>query len=191
MKTCFQICILLQAITALYSASISHLTRRLLSIHLLERSIDVINEKQSDSDHFFRMLWVESQEDSQTEDSAKNNSTIFVIKETDCQKSGKNSDNCPFKENGVMKLCTAGYSKSVEAEPIVSCQTFDAATSNTSTATPAKEKQRRRDVKLIRADKNTIGTNLLDVSNKGVLQTQAIASCLTCIFDYLPEFPGK
>ncbi|XP_077350097.1 uncharacterized protein LOC143998419 [Lithobates pipiens] len=189
MGSYFQICILFQAMTVLYSASIYHPLRRPPNSQLLEDSIKLFNEGLNNSSFLYKLLQVDSHSQA---DSHENNSLSLVIKETICPKAAEIPEECPFKEDGVMKNCTAVYSRPRQDQAELSCQTLDpppqASGLPPTTSEGADGEQSSRShhkAKFINSGKKN-ETTFLDII--GIMPwSHLAASCLKCIFDDLPK----
>ncbi|XP_077349678.1 neutrophilic granule protein-like [Lithobates pipiens] len=180
----FQICVLLQAMTVLYSASIYHPLRRPPNPQLLEDSIELFNEGLNNSSFLYKLLQVDSHSQA---DFHENNSLSFVIKETVCRKAAEIPEECPFKEDGVMKNCTAVYSRPRQDKAELSCQTLDPPVSSLQPATSEggdkiKSSQSHPKAKFINSGKKNEKTFQDDIKLHNIG-----GSCLECIFDPLPN----
>ncbi|KAM5157530.1 lutzicidin-like [Mantella aurantiaca] len=182
MRKYLQICVWLQAVTVLYSASISNLLRRPPNPQILEDSLKLYNAGLKNSSFLFKLLIVDSHSQA---DSHGNLSVTFVIKETVCPKSAETPGECPFKDDGVMKNCTAIYSGPPLNKTEISCQTMDPPVSP-SEGDEEKLSRGHRRAKFINSGKKN-ETTFLDVNNKNLIWSHLAASCLPCIFKKLPE----
>lgn len=165
--------------TVLYSASIYHPLRRPPNSQLLEDSIKLFNEGLNNSSFLYKLLKVDSHSQA---DFHENNSLSFVIKETVCRKSAEIPEECPFKEDGVMKNCTAGYSGPRQDRAELSCQTLDPPVSSLPPATSEggdekKSSRSHHKAKSINSGKKNERTF------QNVKESHDIAgSCLACVF---------
>ncbi|XP_066441181.1 cathelicidin-6-like isoform X2 [Eleutherodactylus coqui] len=162
-----QVCLILRLAAMLYSASIS---RSSPPQRPVDDALDVYNEGLSSSGFLFAIL----------QDKSHDNENIrFIIKETVCLKSGEKAEKCPFKEDGVVKSCTASLSGSKERRLDVSCQTVGTSSEENKKPKTAKS---HHIAKHLRNGKKKLGTNFLQF-DKSSLSSHAAASCISCIFD--------
>ncbi|XP_040211182.1 uncharacterized protein LOC120941693 [Rana temporaria] len=183
----FQIGVFFQAMTVLYSASIPHPSRRPPNPQLLEDSIKLFNEGLNNSSFLYNLHKVNLPP--RQADSHENNSLSFVIKETVCRKSEEIAGECPFKEGGVMKNCTAVYSGPGQEKAELRCQTLDPPGSGLPPATSEggdEKKSGRGHRKFINSRKKNEGT-FRDVIDSDITSNNIAGSCLECIFHDLPN----
>lgn len=169
-------CLILGVAAVLYSASIplSSSPQQPPVVHAL----DAYNEGQSSTGFLFGLLQDESHD---------NENIIFIIKETVCLKSAKKDEKCPFKEDGVVKNCTASLPGSEGRRLEVNCQNID--TSDNSSQSEENKKSEpvksRRVFEILRSSRKKASSNFLQFDNKSLLDHHSAASCLACIFDFL------
>ncbi|CAH2281823.1 cathelicidin antimicrobial peptide [Pelobates cultripes] len=160
-----------------------------LDCDTVQRAVEQYNKEQS-TPFLFRSLPRGSQ-DEQT-DSQSSNVLTFKIKETVCTKSTlQDLTKCAFKEQGVVKNCTAIIDRSEEGDIVVKCDTFTEASmlsyhnleDENGTQKIGKKRDRREKLRSFELfhKKRAI--------NESSLGAYSQASCLTCIFDILGTKP--
>lgn len=172
MEGFLQMSLILGAAAVLYSASIPR--SRSPQQQPVDDALQAYNEGLSSAGFLFGLLQDGSHD--------KENIT-FLIKETSCLKSAEKDEKCPFKEDGVVKNCTA--SPGSEGRRLeVSCQKIDPSddSEESQTSQPVKS---HRVFQLLKSSKKKPGTNFLQFDHKSALDHHSAASCLACIFDFL------
>ncbi|XP_075684407.1 cathelicidin-1-like [Rhinoderma darwinii] len=144
---------------------------------------------ESDGEVVYELLAVPPEDKSHDKENI-----IFIIKETVCLKSGGKAKKCPFKEDGVMKKCTASLPGSKGRRLQVRCQTMDTSGDTLQGEENKKPKSVRshRVYELLRTNEKNLGTNFLQFDKTGSVGSQFVSSCLSCIFDFLnPKMKAK
>lgn len=173
MEGFLQMSLILGAAAVLYSAPIPRSSSPQQQ-QPVDDALQAYNEGLSSAGFLFGLLQDGSHD--------KENIT-FLIKETSCLKSAEKDEKCPFKEDGVVKNCTA--SPGSEGRRLeVSCQNIDPSddSEDTQTSQPVKN---HRVFQLLKSSKKKPGTNFLQFDHKSALDHHSAASCLACIFDFL------
>ncbi|KAM4705854.1 cathelicidin antimicrobial peptide-like [Rhinophrynus dorsalis] len=198
MDSCFQLVLVLEAISLLYSASTTHIQWSPLESKTIGKAIDLYNAGLNSS-FVFRLFISESQH--KGTDQSGENEVNFLIKETLCLKSEeRNIENCDFKEDGEVQTCTLISPGSEKQNIEISCK------ASSSMSIPLRDnlievnenkirlKHGRRfvrhSVKLSNRNKRAIGSELLKRSNTSDISSHASASCLWCIFDIFNSQPS-
>ncbi|XP_044149725.1 uncharacterized protein LOC122938340 isoform X1 [Bufo gargarizans] len=110
----------------------------------------------------------------------------FIIKETVCVKSAEKDGKCPFKEDGVVKRCTASKPEGRRLE--VRCQTIDIAGEENTKSETARNHHIFKD---LRNDRKKAESSFMQIEKDSV-SSHAVFSCLHCIFDFLnPKTSSK
>ncbi|XP_044149726.1 uncharacterized protein LOC122938340 isoform X2 [Bufo gargarizans] len=170
MKSFFQMCLALGLAAFLYSAPVPHSSPPQWT---LDDALDVYNEGLSSAGFLFGIL----------QDNLRDK---FIIKETVCVKSAEKDGKCPFKEDGVVKRCTASKPEGRRLE--VRCQTIDIAGEENTKSETARNHHIFKD---LRNDRKKAESSFMQIEKDSV-SSHAVFSCLHCIFDFLnPKTSSK
>ncbi|MEE6467526.1 hypothetical protein FKM82_007287 [Ascaphus truei] len=124
MESCFKILLVFEAITLVFSASILLLHWSHEDSQSIEKAIDIYNAGLKSS-FLFKLLRIDPQY--RLAETADESKLKFMIRETVCPKSAQqNIEQCAFKENGLVKSCTATSDGSKKRTIVVDCDTVTA-----------------------------------------------------------------
>ncbi|XP_056409695.1 cathelicidin-1-like isoform X1 [Hyla sarda] len=112
----------------------------------------------------------------------------FIIKETVCLKSDKKDKKCPFKEDGVVKNCTAPPPGHKGRRLKVRCQTVDTSDNGENNKSPGT--MGNDPVYKLLPGKQNQRSDFLQFDNRRSQIGHSAASCISCIFDFLNTNPS-
>ncbi|MEE6467524.1 hypothetical protein FKM82_007287 [Ascaphus truei] len=137
------------------------------------------------SDFIFRVL-----KDSYGAETADESKLKFMIRETVCPKSAQqNIEQCAFKENGLVKSCTATSDGSKKRTIVVDCDTVTAGSNvlkdNLEGENEKEKSPNKIESQLKKRHVNTLSRNKKAIGSNSTMESHAMASCIWCIFDIL------
>ncbi|XP_072011009.1 uncharacterized protein [Engystomops pustulosus] len=116
----------------------------------------------------------------------------FLIKETICRSSAQNHGDCPFKEDGVVKRCSAAAQESRGRSLEVTCQDVDGSETSVRRGDDIPRTGRTPHVfKLLRSGGRKAESDFLQFDSKDAVPSHSVSSCIECIFDFLYPKPSS
>ncbi|KAM4027263.1 cathelicidin-1-like isoform 2-T2 [Anomaloglossus baeobatrachus] len=122
------------------------------------------------------------------EDKSRDSENItFIIKETVCSKSARKEQSCPFKTDGVVKICTASLPGQEGRRLDVSCHNMDASVEALQSGENKSSSKAHHILKLLKSGKKKVETNFRQFDKQSVVGSHAVSSCVACIFEMLNQ----
>ncbi|XP_077127879.1 uncharacterized protein LOC143783358 isoform X2 [Ranitomeya variabilis] len=107
----------------------------------------------------------------------------FIIKETICSKSAEKEGSCPFKEDGVVKICTTSLPGKDRKRLDVICQDMDSSVAASQSGEHKSSTKTHHFLKLLKSGKKKVETNFRQFDDQSVVGSHAVSSCVACIFE--------
>ncbi|KAM4027262.1 uncharacterized protein ACNLHF_023077 isoform 1-T1 [Anomaloglossus baeobatrachus] len=187
MELCLQLSLILQVAAMMYSApriSPPH-QRPTAAPHSsppqqrpVDEALDVYNKELGSAGFLFGIL----------QDKSRDSENItFIIKETVCSKSARKEQSCPFKTDGVVKICTASLPGQEGRRLDVSCHNMDASVEALQSGENKSSSKAHHILKLLKSGKKKVETNFRQFDKQSVVGSHAVSSCVACIFEMLNQ----
>ncbi|XP_056409696.1 uncharacterized protein LOC130331778 isoform X2 [Hyla sarda] len=145
----------------------------------MDEALSLYNQGLSAAEFLFGLIQVESHD---------SENITFIIKETVCLKSDKKDKKCPFKEDGVVKNCTAPPPGHKGRRLKVRCQTVDTSDNGENNKSPGT--MGNDPVYKLLPGKQNQRSDFLQFDNRRSQIGHSAASCISCIFDFLNTNPS-
>ncbi|CAJ0927945.1 unnamed protein product [Ranitomeya imitator] len=183
MESCLQLGLILQVAAMMYSAPHSSPPQE----RPVDEAIDAYNKDLGTTGFLFGILQDASRD---------GENMMFIIKETICSKSSEKEENCPFKEDGVVKICTTSLPGQDGKHPEVICRDMDSSVAASQSGEHKSSTKTHHFLKLLKSGKKKVETNFRQFDDQSVVGSHAVSSCVACIFEMFnpnrnPNVPGQ